>query len=354
MENKIELHRRFWKGNGPGLILIPPFKEELYDLNDYPARFRNPQLMWKSEIRRARAVIDWPTDGIPTVRPNLGVVTIPGMAGQTYETPPDSMPWPGKPLDKDSIKAAGINDITQSDLYRLISDFYKIHTESNEKLVIPYLPDTQGVFDIAHLLYGDEIFYEVLDGGEQSWFMELMEISLGLYLKATRECKALLNENQNTMVHGHGTEQGVYFPDCGVRIAEDTAILLSPEMIEELIIPFVKRSVEPFRGGFLHFCGHHPTIFSQFSALSEIKAIDLGNPEKYDLRWLLERCAETDTVLYSRVAEEPGESWKKYIKRIGSLVRSTGARVILRPKVFPDNTIECKEMQELWHQITSW
>ncbi len=162
-----------------------------------------------------------------------------------------------------------------------------------------------------------------------------------------------LNEDQNTMVHGHGTEQGVCFPHCGVRVAEDTAILLSPEMIEELILPFIKRSVEPFGGGFLHFCGHHPTIFSQFSALSEIKAIDLGNPEKYDLKWLLERCAETDTVLYSRVAEELGESWMEYIDRIGTLVSGTGARVILRPKAFPESSEDCRAMLDHWHDITS-
>jgi hypothetical protein len=352
MENKIELHKRFWKGEGPGLILIPPFKQELYDLNNYPARFRDPELMWESEIRRAKTVIDWPTDGIPTVRPNLGVITIPGMAGQTYKTPPDSMPWPGEPLDKDSIKAAGVNDLTASEIYYLIYEFYKIHALSGEKQIIPYLPDTQGVFDIAHLLFGDEIFFSVLDGGEESWFKELMEISLDLYLKATRECKVLLNEHQDSMVHGHGTEQGVYFPHCGVRISEDTAILLSPEMIEELILPFIKRSVEPFGGGFLHFCGYHPTIFSQFSTLNDIKAIDLGNPEKYDTKWLLKQCAETYTVLYSRIAEEKGESWKDYIERIGMLVAETGARVILRPKIFPESFRECCEMLEYWHELT--
>ena len=183
--------------------------------------------------------------------------------------------------------------------------------------------------------------------------MELMEISLNMYLRATKECKALLKEDVNSMVHGHGTEQGVFFPHCGVRVSEDTAVLLSPEMIGDLIIPFIRRSVEPFGGGFLHYCGHHPTIFSQFSALSEIKAIDLGNPEKYDIRWILERCAETNTVLYSRVAEESGESWKKYIERIGSLVRSTGARVILRPKVFPETYEECQAMLDRWHELTS-
>ncbi len=103
--DKLQQHNKFWQGEGPCLILIPPFHEDLYDLNDYPARFSDPELMWESEIRRTRAVIEWPTDGIPTVRPNLGVITIPAMAGQTFKTPTDSMPWPGEPLSRDEIRA---------------------------------------------------------------------------------------------------------------------------------------------------------------------------------------------------------------------------------------------------------
>ena len=67
----------------------------------------------------------------------------------------------------------------------------------------------------------------------------------------------------------------------------------------------------------------------------------------------MERCAETGTVLYSRIAAEADEDWKKYIDRIGSLVSDTGARVILRPLVFPDSKQECQEMLDLWHQLTS-
>ncbi len=118
------------------------------------------------------------------------------------------------------------------------------------------------------------------------------------------------------------------------------------------IIPYIKRSVHPFGGGFVHYCGYHPTFFEQHTALPEIKAIDLGNPEKYNIRKLLERCAETGTVFYSRVAGELGENWKEYIQRIGSLVADTGARVILRPLIFPATKEECKEMQEIWHEIT--
>jgi len=178
MGNKFELHKKFWNGEGPCLILIPPLKADLYDLDNYPARFRDPRLMWESEIRRAKGVIDWPTDGIPTVRPNLGVITIPAMAGQSFTTPPGSMPWPGKPLSRNRIKELANKDILNSEIFRLAADFYRIHVDS-------------------------------------------------------------------------------------------------------------------------------------------------------------------------------GETWREYTERIGSLTAQTGARVILRPVIFPDNADECREMQELWHQITS-
>ena len=353
MINKIEIHKKFWRGEGPSLILIPPSQKELYDLNNYPRRFHSPQLMWETEYKRAQAVIGWPTDGIPTVRSNLGVIVVPAMAGQSFHTPEDSMPWPGEPMNPDQIRAMLHKDLTESEVFRFAESFYKIHKESGEQQIAAYIPDNQGVFDIAHLLYGDEIFLDILNDEEGNWVSELMEISLDLYIRTTKLFKEVLNEKFETMIHGHGTEQGIFFPQAGTRISEDTAILLSPEIIEQSIIPYIIRSVQPFGGGFLHYCGYHPFLFDQLTALPEIKAIDLGNPEKYNTRRLLERCAETGTVLYSRIAAEPSESWKEYIKRLGYMVSDSGARVILRPLVFPEMEEECKEMQDIWHELTS-
>jgi len=353
MEEKIELHRKFWQGEGPGLLLIPPSRANLYDINNYHIRFYDPTAMWETEFKRAQAVIGWPTDGIPTVRPNLGVITLPAMAGQSFQTPENSMPWPGGPLSIAMIRAINESSLENSTVFRLAADFYSLYQKNHPPDIAAYLPDTQGVFDIAHLLYGDEIFYSLFDSEPGSFMTELMEISLSIYLKGTEILKSAMREDLQTMIHGHGTEQGVYFPVGGVRVSEDTATLLSPEMIEEIILPFIKRSIQPFGGGFLHFCGEHPTIFDQFTSLPEIKAIDLGNPEKYNTKKLMERCAETGTVLYSRIAAEADEDWKKYIDRIGSLVKDTGARVILRPLVFPDSKPECLEMLDRWHQLTS-
>ena len=58
--------------------------------------------------------------------------------------------------------------------------------------------------------------------------------------------------------------------------------------------------------------------------MEAVRAIDLGNPESYDSRWVLEQCAATNTVLYSRLAAEQGEDWQAYTRRLADLVRQTG------------------------------
>ena len=240
-----------------------------------------------------------------------------------------------------------------TETYRLAAEFYAIHRESGETDVVAYMADTQGVFDIAHLLYGDEVFYALADPGCAAWIDELMDVSVGLYLRASRAMKADLGEESDEMVHGHGTPQGVFFPHAGVRMAEDTATLLSPDMIERHILPAVRRGCEPFGGVFVHYCGRHATLFDQLTAMSEVKAIDLGNPESHCSEDVLRRCAETETVLYSSLAAGPGEGWREYVGRIGGLVARIGARVILRPTVFPDSREECAAMLDLWHELTT-
>jgi hypothetical protein len=353
MKEKIANHRQFWEGKGPSLLLLSPEIAPLYDTTNYDRLFADPQLMWESEMRRAQVLVDWPTDGIPTVRPNLGVIFVPSVAGQGYELKTDQMPWPGEPLGWDEIRDASLADVAKAELVQRAEAFYAIHREHGGTEIAPYHPDTQGVFDIAHLLYGDEIFTEMAgEPAEQARILELLEISLDLYLRVTRRIKGILGEPAGSMIHGHGSPQGVHFPKGGARAAEDTAILLSPAMIQRFIMPFVERALAPFDGGFVHFCGLHRPLLEQLCACPWVRAIDLGNPEKYDPRWVLERCAASGTVLYSRLAAIDDEDPLAYVRRIGTLVGETNARVILRATVQPRHRDEASEMLELWRQLT--
>ncbi len=352
LADKMQQHEAFWRGEGPCLIFIPAETQELYDLQEYPMRFHNPLAMWESEMRRARALVDWPTDGIPCVRPNLGVIFVPTMLGLGYRLPEQAMPWPGEPLDRAAIQKARGNDIAASETMRLAAEFYAIHRAAAEEEVVPYHADTQGVFDIAHLLYGEALFYDLPNPDRAAWVEELLRISREFYTQATSQLKAMLEEPAGSMIHGHGTCQGVYFPTAGARSAEDTATLISPAMIEQFVLPHIAQTADAFGGLFVHFCGRHPTMLEQFCRMNAVRAIDLGNPEFYDTRHVMELCAETGTVLHSRLAVLPGETWRAYIERLATLTRDTGARVLLRPLAIPETREACAQMREYWHENT--
>ena len=344
-----QVHERFWRGEGPSLILIPP--PEPPETSGYLDRFADARLMWEHEVRLARAAMDWPTDGIPTVRPNLGVVFIPSLVGQTYRLVEGHFPWPGDPLSEDAIRAIPNVDITTPELMERARTFYALHAESGETGIAPYPPDNQGVFDNAQMLYGEDILCDVIDLARQEWLCELMDICVDLYVRVTRYVKDLIHEDNGSMIHGHGTPQGVYFPHAGARISEDTAILLSPSTIEEIIMPYVERAATAFGGVFFHYCGRHDALFEQLCRSPYIRAIDV-QPGMHDLQWMLERCAESNTVLYSGVAARNGEDWRTYTERVGGLVRQTGARCIVRPGVFPSTRDECAAMRDRWRKLT--
>jgi len=353
VEQKTQLHEAFWRGDGSSLILIPAERNVLYDLNDYPRRFHDPAAMWESEMARARPIVDWPTDGLPTVRPNLGVTFVPAIAGLGFELREDSMPWPGPPLPEEAVCAASQADPEQAEVFRLAREFYGVHHESDETAdIAAYLPDTQGVFDVAHLLRGHDIFYDLAEHDRAEAVTAMMDACFALYERTTLAIKKLLDEPPDKMIHGHGAEQGVLFSHAGARLAEDTALLVSPATIAGAILPVVERCADRFGGVFVHFCGRHETLLRQLCELPGVKAVDLGNPEMYPPADVLNCCAETDTVLHSRIAAEPGEDWRGYTERLARLVRQTEARVILRPVVVPGTRDECQEMLDLWHEET--
>jgi hypothetical protein len=297
-------------------------------------------------------VLDWPTDGVPTVRPNLGTTFIPALFGQDYHLSDGQMPWPGEPLTAEEIRAGREMALERAPIMRLATEFYQAHAEQSPPGVFAYQPDNQGVFDIAHLLIGDQIFYDIMDENRLPEVEELLSVCLDEMLDEVRYCKELTGEPGQAMIHGHGTPQGSRFVAAGIRLAEDTATLISPMMIDRLVLPTIERAAGPFGGAFVHFCGKHQPLLERLCRMPCVRAVDLGNPEMYDTRGLMETCAEHDTVLYSRLPSRPDESPLAYVDRLAEQVRATGARVFLRATAVPRNRDEAAAMLDHWHERT--
>lgn len=357
MEERVRRHKVFWKGSGPCLIFLPvgddpslrTGESALYDLESYPERFESPDLMRDYEISRAYFVNDWPTDGLPAVRPNLGTVFLPSLAGAGYRIVPGQMPWPGKTVGPELLSSLDDIDPSRDGLFGKAAAFYR--EIPKDKPICPYLPDTQGVMDLAHILRGDELLIDLMDFPErvEQWFQGCARF----HARATEAVKRLFGEAPAEMIHGHGTPQGLFFPDSGTRLSEDSAILISPEQIRTLLAPAWELAIRPFESAFFHFCGYHPTLLDDICARPDVAAIDLGNPELYDTEQILMTCAQTNTVYYGRLASLEGENPDSYLRRLAGIVRGTGARVVLRPVLAPAGSEEAGELLRYWHDATA-
>ncbi len=349
--DKKQQHKTFWEGQGPSLILIPAADMDLYDTAGYAVLFDSPERMWQSEMKRAQLAIDWPTDGIPTVRPNLGVIFIPVITGQDYHVMDGQMPWPGDALSPEAFCTAAEVDIEAAEMMQKARAFYALHAEQGGDDVASYCADNQGAINLCQIGLGNDLLTMVMLDPDS--VQQAMDTACDLYIRVTQHLKAAMQEPATEMIHGHGTPQGVYFPEAGVRMCEDAATLLSPPLMDQFIFPAIEKAAQPFGGVFVHTCGRQDYLIDNVCRMPHVKALDLGNPEMYDARPLLELCAETGTVLYSGIAVEPGEEWETYTRRLGALVQETGARCILRPAVFPKTREECAAMRDLWHELTA-
>jgi hypothetical protein len=80
-------------------------------------------------------------------------------------------------------------------------------------------------------------------------------------------------------------EQGVWVPpDCGVWIADDEAVNLSPRLYAEFVAPHYSRIFKSFGGGVLHFCGdgsHHGAALLQMEGLRAINSGPMSKPAAF-------------------------------------------------------------------------
>ncbi len=147
---------------------------------------------------------------------------------------------------------------------REIYKFYHEHLNTN---IYSYIPDTQGVVDIAHIVRGSEIFIDLKE--DPPFVHHLLELCLQGYISVTKAMKEVIGEPLDSGLHG-----GMAMENCGVRYCMDTTCLLRPADIKEFEIPYLQRGLEPFGGGWVHFCGYQPHLLDLLVDIPEIRGIN--------------------------------------------------------------------------------
>ena len=347
------IFEEFWAGTGPSpLIFAAPHlaKGKTYFQHTLVEQHASSETLLKEALLEAERNRNLLGDGIPTIRADLGTTLLPSGLGLSIDLLPNQHPWMIDHLSAEEYADRGLEIWEQSGEIPLATAFYQQLRTTEGVLPHPYLPDTQGIFDLSHLIVGNDLFLILVDDPDLVHSVQLKSIEL--YLRATRYFKQLIGEKSQSMLHGHGMPGGVWFPDTGTRISEDSATLISEVMINEFVLPYMKKAVAPFGRGFLHFCGRHEGFLAAATALEEISTINLGNPESYDLDELFRICGETDTVYFGHLPVKEGDDAVAHLERTATRARKSRTRVILILPDIPADDQTRGSLQRRWQELT--
>jgi hypothetical protein len=361
VRGKFRFFEGFWNGEGPCAILFTEphlAKGKPYLRHDLVEQHQDAEKHLEERLLEVEPHLELIDDGIPTVRSDLGTTLLPSGLGLPIELQPEVHPWLAEHLSPEQYVELEIprdpQDLLKNEM-RFSRDFYRLFESRREEggipaEVYPYVPDTQGIFDLSHMIIGTDLLYLLADREEQ--VLAIQEQSLRLFLTATGFFKDLLGEQSGSMVHGHGMPIGVWFPDTGARISEDSATLISAGMIRAFCLPFIRRAAGPFGRLFMHYCGKHTDFLKMVCEMPEISTLNLGNPEMYDLEEVFTLCGNSATVYFGHLPLLEGEDGDSYLERLADLCGRSKCRLILVSSHRAAGREEKAALVKRWHRLT--
>ena len=339
-----------WRGEEVDYLPLLLAGGSIPERGDFPSYNLKEQFFDKEKMLYEQALVALATvraggSALPSVRANLGTSFLASVFGLEQEVFEDKMPWLKKHLTKDEIKKLSIEDLTpisEKGLLPRAKEYMNFFKGRLAGKVAVYLPDTQGPFDLAHLIRGNEIFTDIYD--DPDFVHHLMELSTYVYIEASKYLKRVVDEPLNAGYHSNS----LYMGNCGVRCCEDTTTLLSPDLVKEFVAPYIKKALSPFGGGWLHFCGKGNHLLDIFLEIPEVKGINFGNPENYDPAEILPRLESRGKIYYGSFPRKEREGVKEYFVRLLKPLRKKGT--LLLGFDLPEGE-EPSSVLSLWHSV---
>ncbi len=336
-----------WQGKEPDflplLVYGPVPERENYARYDLKEQFYDPEKMLYEQLWTALAVLRGKADGLPSVRVNFGTGFLASVFGLSQEIFPDRMPWLQQHLNKKqllSLSPEKLEPLEEKGLLPACRDYLSVYQGYlKETPVKIFLPDTQGVFDLAHLVYGDNLFYEFYD--DFAFVEHLLTLSAYVYQRASQIIKGWIKEPLKASYHSNC----LYADGCGVRSCEDSTTLLSPGLIEK-VLPFSLQAVSPF-GGWFHFCGKNEFLLEKLLQAGEVVAVNFGNPEKFCWEETLPGIEAAGKVYFGTVPRKEDESLSVYFRRILSYLSRKGTIILIAPVRSGEN---CSDARAFWYE----
>ncbi len=216
-------------------------------------------------------------DLVPALCPTLGVVAVPSAFGCEVVWWENDFPAV-RPLIGDrtetvlELKRPGVRD---GELGRIL-DHTRVFLEKTGGRMPIRLGDLQGPLDNAALIFGHTAFLEALITAPRE-----VHRLLGLITDLTIE----FARAQRDLVRSAGAEFvpsafQPWLPDGrAISVANDVAVMLSPELHDEFGVPYLNRLSDAFGGIYVHSCGDWTRLFPSLEKVRGLRGLEFGASE---------------------------------------------------------------------------
>ncbi len=328
-----------WNGivpdNQPLLLACNPSQQWIDAIPDYNTKEThfNTEKMVISSFKSMLPTANGGRDAVPSARSNMGCGIFPTLFGISQMLFEDKMPWLQEHLDKKTILRMGPEDLKPGDEFKAaLEHMYEMNKllEGTGAYVFPL--DLQSAFGTAHLVYGDTLFYDLYD--DPPFVHHLLELSCECIIIGMTECLKAISGSNKLIAHYNN----LIIPrnKGGLKISEDTATLLSGESIDEFVLPYLRKILAHFGGGYVHYCGKNDYLFNALLKEPLVYCLNFGNPEKHDMESILKRIAQAGKLYYGSINMNINESYDDYFIRVLEASRQGGLFNLLLQMSSPD------------------
>jgi hypothetical protein len=140
-----------------------------------------------------------------------------------------------------------------------------------------YHPDLQGPIDACELLWGSSMFLAMIE--QPDLVKELLALVTLTYRHFLRRWMDVVPV---AVDDGFSAHWGMLHRGA-IMLREDSAMNLSPELIEEFVVPCDQLLLDEFGGGAIHFCGRGDHFIGLVAAMRGVYGVNLSQPECNDM-----------------------------------------------------------------------
>ncbi len=261
-----------------------------------PARFRarweDPLIMLEDGAAVVQAHLELGDDRLPVLRVEFGTAVVASLFGIEVQVKDDSLPFareaPARSLEE--LLALPEPELTAGLGPKLLAFNRAIRAALPEGYSLQ-LPDTQGVFNTAHLVRGNDILMDFYDDPER----------LGQFFARVGSVQRRLIE---ALVPEVTPAPAGWFYDLGTlwqgtaRVSNCSMEMISPAFYREHVRAHDMKLLADLGGGRVHYCGSHTDVLIDFTSLPGVSGVDFSY-ELHDFRRVLAETPLSGVILAS-------------------------------------------------------